>query len=374
MRTLIAAALLFALAAGQAAAECPGDADAVAAAKQAGFDTVVPRPTVASSIGVGKMTFEFVADEDDGTGMLSVAIDWPDMGADGFALTRNQVKMLASVLSGLVADGRFADGAARRVDGYQRGAFGNLGFDLDMAGSDYLQISDDGEDGVRRTVLLSPAKVAAVASALSRMAGEGPRAKAAAKAAAKTAATSASPDAGPVAAHAAELRADVGQVLFNPGGDVAVVEFFDYRCGYCKSMAPLLSEVASADRGVKVVLKELPILGRDSETAARAAIASRAQSKYPEFHAALMASRGRLGEREVMRLAGEVGLDLERLRRDMDDPAVDNEIAANRRLAAALKIDGTPGFVVGDRLAPGALSAAELRKLVAEARKGGVSL
>jgi protein-disulfide isomerase len=157
-------------------------------------------------------------------------------------------------------------------------------------------------------------------------------------------------------------------VAGNPKGDLTIVEFFDYRCPYCKQMHAPMKALLAADGQLRVVRKDLPILGPASVVASHAALAARAQGKYPAFHDALMEFRGQLDEAGVFRIAGEAGLDVARLRRDMDAPAVRGLLQRNAALAQALAITGTPAFVIGDVLAPGALDAETMKKLVAEAR------
>ena len=159
-------------------------------------------------------------------------------------------------------------------------------------------------------------------------------------------------------------------VAGNVSGDVTVVEFFDYQCGYCKRVHPTVNQLVQRDPNVRVVLKELPILGPASELAARAAIASLKQpGKYPALHNALMQNQGGLDENSVMAIAGRVGLDVARLATDMKSDHVTAVIAANRELAVALGIDGTPAFIIGDRLLPGAVPLDRLLDLVAQQRK-----
>jgi len=155
----------------------------------------------------------------------------------------------------------------------------------------------------------------------------------------------------------------------NLQGDVTVVEFFDYQCGYCKSIADHVFDIVEADSNVKVVLKEIPILGPASTTAARAALAAREQGKYIELHSALMSHRGQLSERTIFGIAEDLGLDVDRLRADMDAPAVTDEINANLELAQAIGVRGTPAFVVGDVVVPGAVPLESLIDLVNAARE-----
>lgn len=157
-------------------------------------------------------------------------------------------------------------------------------------------------------------------------------------------------------------------VAGNPAGGVTIVEFFDYRCPYCKQMHAPMKALVAADKDVRVVRKDLPILGPASVIASRAALASRAQGKYPAFHDAMLGFRGQLDEAGVFRLARDAGLDIDRLRRDMDDPAIAALIQRNMALAQALSISGTPAFVIGEALVPGAIDPESLKKLVAEAR------
>jgi len=155
----------------------------------------------------------------------------------------------------------------------------------------------------------------------------------------------------------------------NPDGDVVLVEFFDYNCGYCKRMLEPVQRLVEEDSGLKVVLKEFPILAPSSETAARAALAAREQGLYEPYHVALMAHRGSLDDTVIFALAVEVGLDVDRLRADMDAPEVAAEIEANLLLAQDLGVRGTPAFVIGDELIPGAVGYDGLRQAV-EAERG----
>jgi len=155
----------------------------------------------------------------------------------------------------------------------------------------------------------------------------------------------------------------------NPKGDVTLVEFFDYRCPYCKQVHPRLQELLADDRQLRIAYKEFPILGAVSIAAARAALAAHRQSKYETFHDAMMAAKGEITEDTVYRVAGSVGLDVDRLKRDMSSPQIDAALRANHTLAEALDITGTPGFVIGDQMVPGAIELSSLRELVAGARR-----
>jgi protein-disulfide isomerase len=159
-------------------------------------------------------------------------------------------------------------------------------------------------------------------------------------------------------------------VAGNPDGDVTVVEFFDYRCGYCRSMVPGLRDLIATDGNLRFVFKELPVLGPESEVAARAALAAALQGseKYLKLHFALMGSKD-LSLDAVKALAGQVGLDVPRLLDDMGGDAVKRTLAANHALAQELGISGTPSFVIGDRLIPGAVDVAQLAALIDEQRR-----
>jgi protein-disulfide isomerase len=173
-----------------------------------------------------------------------------------------------------------------------------------------------------------------------------------------------------LAANAQALDRDPDDlVLGNPDGDVTLVEFFDYRCPYCKRDLETVTEAVKADGHVRLVLKEFPILGPDSVLASRAAIASRGQGKYAPFHIALLASPVALDAKSVMTIARSQGIDVTRLATDMKAPAVASIINKNFALAQALHIDGTPAFIVGGAIVPGAIDRPSLEKLIADARK-----
>ncbi|MBE0529864.1 MAG: thioredoxin domain-containing protein [Rhodospirillales bacterium] len=157
-----------------------------------------------------------------------------------------------------------------------------------------------------------------------------------------------------------------------PDGDVTLVEFTDYRCGYCKKVFPAVHDLLKADGGIRYVVKELPILGPESVVAARAALAvwRSTPAKYMPFHAALMTARGSLDETRILEIAAEVGIDSKALMTAMRDPEIAAILGKNRELAQALNINGTPAFVIGGHLIPGAVEADTLRQLVAAARKG----
>lgn len=158
-------------------------------------------------------------------------------------------------------------------------------------------------------------------------------------------------------------------VIGNPNGSVTVVEFFDYHCPFCKRISSSIAKLIEADDDVRVVFKEFPVFGEDSVFAARASLASMKQDLYHEFHLAMMKNRGRLSERTVMKLAKKVGLDVDQLEKDMDAPEINATIQANYQLAQQLGIRGTPSFIIGDEIVPGALDIGTMRRIVQSKRQ-----
>ena len=155
----------------------------------------------------------------------------------------------------------------------------------------------------------------------------------------------------------------------NPRGDVTIVEFFDYRCPYCKQVLPSLQTLLKEDHKLRFLYKEMPVLGPVSVTAAHAALAAQRQGKYEAFHNAMMATRGQITDETVYKVAGSVGLDVDRLKQDMSAPEIAEALKTNLALANELNIRGTPGFIVGKHIVPGAIDLDALRSMVAEARK-----
>jgi protein-disulfide isomerase len=168
--------------------------------------------------------------------------------------------------------------------------------------------------------------------------------------------------------HRTELLHDASSpVGGNPNGDITIVEFFDYNCGYCKRVAPAVNAAVKNDANVRVVYKEFAILGPESVFAARAALAAKRQGKYKEFHEALMTAE-RADAQTVNVLSQQLGLDLEKMLKDMQDPAITKTLERNYQLANVLGINGTPAFVIGDRLIPGAVDEAALADIIAAER------
>lgn len=161
-------------------------------------------------------------------------------------------------------------------------------------------------------------------------------------------------------------------VAGNPDGDVTVVEFFDYNCGYCKRVFPSIQTMIENDGKVRYVFKEYPILSESSMTAARAALAAwnLDQDKYFDFHALLMNTRGALNEDRILDLAEKAGLDRGEIETAMANPEITAEIRQNLELGQRIGVTGTPAFVVDGKLIPGAVSLETLQEAVATAREG----
>jgi protein-disulfide isomerase len=172
-----------------------------------------------------------------------------------------------------------------------------------------------------------------------------------------------------VAQKATALLSDPSSpVIGNPHANVAVVEFFDYACPYCKAAEPRLEAMLRSDQGTKLVLKEFPILTPESMIATKAALASVKQGKYTQFHQALMAYKGPLQDSVIFDTAKDVGLDVGRLRKDMTAPEITDEIIANFNLARSLRMFQTPGFIVGNHILTGPSADIDFPKAVAAAR------
>jgi len=164
------------------------------------------------------------------------------------------------------------------------------------------------------------------------------------------------------------FRSSHDLVLGNPDGQTTVAEFFDYNCSFCKRNQPEVAKLIQANPDVRVVIKEFPILGANSLFAAKAALASSKQGKYREFHHALNRANVVKTQTSVLQTAKDIGLDVDVLQKDMQNPEIEQMLASNRTLARSLSIDGTPAFVVGDQLLQGFSSYETLRQSVAVAR------
>jgi protein-disulfide isomerase len=162
-------------------------------------------------------------------------------------------------------------------------------------------------------------------------------------------------------------------VVGNPKGEVPVVEFFDYNCGYCRRALSDVTKLVDKEKQVRLILKEFPILSKGSEEASRVALAVKMQGKYWEFYRAMLESQGQANEASALRMAEKVGVDVARLKKDMASPEVKKEIDDTRALAQKLGIQGTPHFMIGDRVIPGAPEnlLERMSKLVADVRQEG---
>jgi protein-disulfide isomerase len=166
------------------------------------------------------------------------------------------------------------------------------------------------------------------------------------------------------------LQADPADpVAGNPAGDVTVVEFYDTRCPYCRRLLPTMEALLRAEPGVRLVYKDLPILGPSSLLDARALLAAQRQGGYLRLQEALMHATTPSTPDSIRAEAERQSLDGDRLLRDMDDPAIRARLEINAKLARDLSVQGTPALVVGQRLIPGAVELTDLRAAVAEARE-----
>lgn len=152
----------------------------------------------------------------------------------------------------------------------------------------------------------------------------------------------------------------------NAQGKVTIVEFFDYRCVHCRRVASTIDQLVRSNASVRVVYKNFPVLGEPSVLAARAAVAAQQQGGWPKLHRAMLAHEGDFTTETLLALGTSVGLDSGKLKTDMMSPATDKALQANLTLAAALGVDVTPTFVIGERVIKGALSAEAFQALVAE--------
>ena len=157
--------------------------------------------------------------------------------------------------------------------------------------------------------------------------------------------------------------------LLQKNADITIFEFFDYNCGYCKSVVKLLLDTINEDKKINLVFVEFPILSEDSYTASLAALAAEKQNLYSQFHISLMKVRGRINEKQIFKTAKEVGLDINKLKLDMENPDIQLVLKTNREVAKLLKLNGTPAFIIGDVIYPGAIKKDQLKKAIKLYRK-----
>jgi protein-disulfide isomerase len=173
------------------------------------------------------------------------------------------------------------------------------------------------------------------------------------------------------------FRPAASPIVGNAKGNVTMIEFFDYNCGYCKKAFPDVARLVDTDKQIKLILKEFPILAKGSEEASRVALAAKLQGKYWDFHRAMLANPGPANEAAALRVAEKIaGIDMARLKKDMVSAEVKKEIDDTRKLATKMGIQGTPHFIIGDHIIPGAPeNLTELiDKDIAEVRKDGCKL
>lgn len=172
-----------------------------------------------------------------------------------------------------------------------------------------------------------------------------------------------------LASHRAELERDpTSPVLGNPDGDVVIVEFYDYNCGFCKMMFPKVWEKVRNDGNIRWVLKDLPTLSPVSETAAKAGLAAEKQGKFFEMHQRMITHEGPLAEEDIMGFAEEIGLNMDQFKADMGSDSVRQILDANRKLASQFEIQGIPQFIIGDYISNGAMMGNELEENVNKVR------
>jgi protein-disulfide isomerase len=170
-----------------------------------------------------------------------------------------------------------------------------------------------------------------------------------------------------------KFQADVG----NPNGTATLVEFFDYNCHYCKGALPDMARLMKDDPNLKLVLKDFPVLGPGSVEAARVASAVRKQlpgDRFWDFHTKLLGMHGPIGKAEALAVAKEMGLDMDRLDKDMADPQIDAGLQQIMSMADALQINGTPSFVVGQEVVVGAVGYDQLKEKLDAVHKCGHSV
>jgi len=182
----------------------------------------------------------------------------------------------------------------------------------------------------------------------------------------RVAALKASTDA--IGKYRGQLEHDPRDFVANPNGKITVVEFFDYRCGYCKLAAPQVVSLIEQNPDVRFVFKEFPIFGEVSDTAAKVALTREAKAKGVQLYKTLMSEKA-LDDASLDRHLAEVGIDAAAARKDAQHPLIERQILDTHALAEALKIEGTPAFIIGDTMIPGAYIPT-LRAAIAAARAG----
>jgi protein-disulfide isomerase len=157
-------------------------------------------------------------------------------------------------------------------------------------------------------------------------------------------------------------------VLGNPKGDVTVVEFFDYRCPYCKATTPAVAQLLEQDKKIRLVLKDFPILGKESVFASRVALAVQKHGKYAEFYKAMFDLKTPVTQESTLEVVKSLGLNPDTIRKESESSEIDPLIKHNYDLAKAIGADGTPAFIIGDTMSPGLITLDVLKTQVAAAR------
>jgi protein-disulfide isomerase len=162
----------------------------------------------------------------------------------------------------------------------------------------------------------------------------------------------------------------------NPKADITIVEFFDYNCGYCKKGLPDMQKIVDTDKNVRIVLRDFPILSKESQEAAIVAMALKTQlapEKFWAFHVSLMSAHGHVGKEQAVDAAREAGADMNRLAKDMTSESIRKNLAETMEFAQKLDISGTPSYVLGDEVVVGAVGYDDLAARIASLRKCGKS-
>ena len=173
------------------------------------------------------------------------------------------------------------------------------------------------------------------------------------------------------AQHAALTSGAEKTVVGNPDGDVTLVEFFDYNCGFCKRAHSDMKDLLASDPNLRVVYKEWPFLSKESLDAAKVSLAVARQGRYEEFHNALLLGRGTADEARAMEIAEAMGYDMDRIKAEKETPEILSILETNMKLADSIGVTGTPAYVVGDQLILGAQGFATLQQAVADVRQNG---
>jgi protein-disulfide isomerase len=165
-----------------------------------------------------------------------------------------------------------------------------------------------------------------------------------------------------------------GVVAGNPAGDVTMVEFFDYNCGYCRKALGDIQALIKGDPKLRVVLRDFPVLGAESLEASKLALAAKQQLKADkmfDFHVKLLETKGRVTGERALAVAKEMGLDVVRLAKDAQGPDVKAALSENMTLGDKLGLSGTPAFIIGDEVIPGAVGVDPIRKTISDVRQCG---